>query len=293
MVWQVIKMNDEVIVRFVRDDGEEFLVDETDWGALSIDGAAAPEYAIYTEDNAAADGASVIGKQVKARNLEIEAAVMSTAYNEILRGKALSFFNPKRTYKVYLTYMGRTRWISAELLAFKAPNARIQQRQTFSAFFLCPGSYWQSVDDFGKDIAAETPRWGFPYMDNPTYGTLVSVYNFDRAVAFDYDGDVPGYPVYTLTASDKVRNPKITKDGAFVRLLLTMQAGDVIHISTAPGQMRVTQDGVGNILQKVDRTSQISGLRMQPGANTVRYEADYGDNALHVVINYNKQYLGV
>ena len=286
-------MNDEVIVRFVRDDGVALLADETDWGVTAIDGAAAPVYAVYTEDNAAADGAAVIGKQVKARELQIDAATMSTAYNELLRGKALAFFNPKHTYKVYLTYMGRTRWIAGELLAFKAPNARIQQRQTFSAFFLCPGAYWQSVDDFGKDIAAETPRWGFPYMDNPTYGTLVSVYNFGRAVTFDYDGDVPAYPVYTLTASSEVLNPKITKDGAFVRLLLTMQAGDVIRITTAPGQMRVTQDGQGNILQMVDRQSQISGLRMQPGTNTVRYEADYGDNALHVVINYNKQYLGV
>ena len=61
-------------------------------------------------------------------------------------------------------------------------------------------------------------------------------------------------------------------------------------ISTKPP--RITKNGV-NILNKVDRTSNFTGLAMQPGANVFRYEAEYGDNNLHVVIRYNKQYLGV
>lgn len=283
-------MNDAVVVRFVRDDEAELIVDETDWGATLIDGAAAPTYAVYLEDNASGDGATLMGKQVKSRDLQIEAAVMSTALNDVLRWQATQFFNPHRSYKIYLTYMGRTRWIAGELSAFKAPNGRIQQRQTFSAYFVCPGAYWQSVDDFGQDIAGEQPRWGFPYMDNPDHGVLVSVYNFSRMVVFDYDGDAPAYPVYTLTADGEVRNPKIIKGGSYVRLLLTMQAGDVIKISTKPPQ--VTQKGE-NILNKVDRTSRLTDMVMVPGTNTVQYAADYGDNELHVGINYYRQYTGV
>lgn len=283
-------MDNPVIARFVRDDNVELIVDETDWGVTGVDGAAAPTYALYTEDNASGDGVTVLGRQVKGRDLQIDAATMSTALNEPLRDRVLEFFTPHRVYKVYLTYMGRTRWIAAELMAFKAPNDRIQKRQTFSAYFLCPGAYWQSVDDFGQDIAGEEPRWGFPYMDNPDHGVLVSVFNFSRSVVFDYDGTVPAYPVYTLTATGEVRNPKIIKDNAYVRLLLTMQEGDVIRISTKPP--RVTQEGQ-NILNKVDRTSRLTDMIMTPGSNTVKYEAEYGDNELHVVINYNKQYLGV
>lgn len=281
---------DDVIARFVRDDGAELICDETDWGVTAIEGAAAPTYAVYTEDSASGDGATVLGRQVKARDLRIDTAVMSTALNAPLRARATSFFNPRRTYRIYLTYMGRTRWISGELLAFGAPNDRIQKRQTFSAYFLCPGAYWQSVDDFGKDIAAEEARWGFPFMDNPDYGTLVSVYNFSRSVAFDYDGDVVAYPSYTLTADSEVRNPKIIKNDAYVRLLLTMQEGDVVKISTKPP--RVEMNGIP-ILNKVDRASRLTEMTMDPGTNEVRYEAEYGDNALHVVITYNKQYLGV
>ncbi len=285
-------MDEEVIARIVRSDGAELTADETDWGLTSIDGAAAPEYELFTEKNATDDGDTVTGKRVAARDLELEAAVMDTRLNDVLRDRAKRFFNPKYTYQVYLTYMGTTYWLAAELAAFQAPNAQIYQPQTWSAYFLAVNPYWQSIDDFGQDIAAITPRWGFPYMDNPTYGVLVDVANFARQVIFDYDGDVPAYPTITITADGAVTNPKIVKDGAFVRLIDTLAAGDTVVVTTNPRGIRITKNGV-NVLNKVDRASNFTAMQMQPGTNTVSYEADYGDNNLHVVIRYNKQYLGV
>lgn len=285
-------MDRDVIARIVRSDGAELIADETDWGLTSIDGAAAPEYELFTEKNATDDGDTVTGKRVAARDLELEATVMDTRLNDVLRDHAKRFFNPKYTYKVYLTYMGTSYWLAAELAAFRAPNTQIYQPQTWSAYFLAANPYWQSIDDFGQDIAAITPRWGFPYMDNPTYGVLVDVANFARQVIFDYDGDVPAYPTITITADGAVTNPKIVKDGAFVRLIDTMVKGDRVEIDTNPLHIRITKNGV-NVLNKTDRASKFTAMQMQPGTNTVSYEADYGDNNLHVVIRYNKQYLGV
>lgn len=285
-------MDRDVIARIVRSDGAELIADETDWGLTSIDGAAAPEYELFTEKSATDDGDTVTGKRVAARDLELEAAVMNTDRNQILRDRAKRFFNPKYNYKIYLTYMGTTHWVAAELAAFKAPNDQIDQPQTWSAYFLAANPYWQSVDDFGQDIAAITPRWGFPYMDHPTYGVLVDVANFTRSVIFDYDGDVPAYPTIILTADDAVTNPKIIKDDAFVRLIDELVKGDRVEIDTNPRHIRITKNGV-NVLAKTDRASKFTALQMTPGTNTVRYEADYGDNNLHVVIRYNKQYLGV
>lgn len=285
-------MDEEVIVRIVRDDNSELIADDTDWGLTTIDGADAPEYELFTEKNAVGDGDTLTGKRVAARDLELEAAVMDTRFNSILRDRARRFFSPKHTYKVYLTYMGTTYWLAAELKAFKAPSERITKKQTWSAYFVALEPYWQSVDDFGQDIAAITPRWGFPYMDNPTYGVLVSLANFAKKVRFDYDGDAPAYPTIVLNASEEVRNPKIEKDGAFIRLLDTLQNGDTVTISTNPRRIRITKNGQ-NVLNKVDRASSFSGMQMPPGDNTFSYTADYGDNNLHVVIRYNKQYLGV
>ena len=284
-------MDEAVVARFVRDDGAELVADETDWGLTKIEGADAPKLQIFTEDNAVGDGSTVTGKKVSERDLQIEAEVMDAAQNDALRWRATEFFNPKRTYKVYLTYMGRTRWIEGELSAFKAPTGFIHDKQSFSAYFLCPNPYWQSVDDFGQDIASETARWGFPYMDNPDYGVLVSYYNYDRKVVFQYPGDVPAYPSAILQAEGQVTNPKLIKDDAYIRILDTMEAGDVIEIVFFP-YVRVRKNGE-NILNKVDRTSNFAGMQMQPGINTVSYAADFGDNSLHVILRYNNQYLGV
>ena len=285
-------MDEDVIARIVRDDGAELTIDDTDWGLTAIDGAAAPTYEIFTENNATGDGDTVTGKRVAARDLQLDAAVRNTRNNSVLRSRALRFFSPKHTYKVYLTYMGTTYWLAAELKAFKAPNTQIYKPQTLSAYFLAVESYWQSVDDFGQDIAAVTPRWGFPYMDHPTFGVLVDVANYARKVVFEYDGDAPAYPVLTITADDEVVNPKIVKDGYFVRLLDTLHKGDTVRITTNPRKIRITKNGE-NVLNKVDRASNFTGMQMQPGTNTVSYEADYGDNQMHVVLQYNKQYLGV
>ncbi len=281
-----------VTARLVRDDGAQLLADGADWLLTAIDGASAPEYELFSQDNANGDGSTLTGKRVKARDLQLDASALSITHNPILRTRALAFFNPKHTYKVYLTYMGTTRWLPAELAAFSAPNTQVNLPQTWSAYFLAVEPYWQSLDDFGQDIAAETPRWGFPYMDHPARGVLVSVYNFAREVVFEYDGDVPAYPTITLTADGEVENPKIVKDGAFVRLLDTLTAGDTVVITTSPRRIGITKNGA-NALNRVDRASDFTGLQMQPGTNIVRYEADHGDNQLHVVLRYTKQYLGV
>ena len=289
-----MKLDTYVAARFVRSDAAELIADGTDWLLTpgTVDGVCKPVFDVYAEDNSTMDGSTVTGKRVAARDLSMTGTSLHITNNAILRARACAFFNPKYTFKIYLTYQGRTRWIGAELAGIDIPTDMVCAPQTFTVTFLATNPYWQSVDDFGQDIAAITPRWGFPYMDNPTYGVLVDVANFARQVIFDYNGDVPAYPTITITADGAVTNPKVVKDGAFVRLIDTLAAGDTVVITTNPCSIRITKNGV-NVLNKVDRASNFTAMQMQPGTNTVSYEADYGDNNLHVVIRYNKQYLGV
>ena len=283
-------MEEYVGARILRSDGRELLADGADWLLTKINGASAPGYELFTEANASDDGETVTGKQVKSRELELEATLLDPSVNDILRRQAMAFFNPKYTYKVYLSYMGTTHWLEAELFEHDVPSKKLREPQTWSVTFLAPKSYWQSVDDFNQDIAAITPRWGFPYMDHPAFGVLVDVANFAQQVVFDYDGDVPAYPTITITADGEVTNPKIINGEAYVRLKDELQEGDTVVITTKP--IRITKNGQ-NVLNKVDRASNFEGMKMEPGTNIISYGADYGDNNLHVVIRYNKQYLGV
>ena len=149
-------MDTDVIARIVRSDEAELVVDETDWGLTAIDGADAAKYELFTEKNGFGDGDTLTGKRVAARDLELKAAVMDAGRNAELRQRAKRFFNPKYTYRVYLTYMGTTAWVEAELEAFQAPSKQIDLPQEFSVYFLATDPYWKSVDDFGQDIAAMT-----------------------------------------------------------------------------------------------------------------------------------------
>ena len=288
-----MKLDTYVAARFVRSDAAELIADGSDWLLTpgKVTGVGKPSLTVFTEDNAVGDGATVTGKYVAARDLTITGTAMRVSNNAVLRARAIAFFNPKYTYKVYLTYMGRTRWISAELAGVDIPTDTVSVPQTFTVTLLAANPYWQSVEDFGQDIASETARWGFPYMDNPDYGVLVSYYNYDRKVVFNYPGDVPAYPSAILQAEGQVTNPKLSKDDAYIRILDTLEAGDVIEMVFFP-YVRVRKNGE-NILNKVDRTSNFAGMQMQPGINTVSYAADFGDNSLHVILRYNNQYLGV
>ena len=121
-------MDTDVIARIVRSDEAELVVDETDWGLTAIDGADAAKYELFTQKNGSGDGDTITGKRVAARDLELQAAVMNTSLNAELRRQAKRFFNPKYTYRVYLTYMGTTAWLEAELKEERALNRRLTER---------------------------------------------------------------------------------------------------------------------------------------------------------------------
>lgn len=279
-------------VRVVRSDGQEFTFGGTTWSLYGLKGLDAADYTLFTEDRGTGDGSIVTGSRVGERELEIKGRNRNTGDNAANRKAALAFFNPKMTYKVYITYFGRTLWIPGYLGKKPAcPFKNVYALQLLTVTFTCPDPYLLSLDDFGKDIAGEEARWGWPFMDNLTYGLIVSKFDFEQVVHLDYDGDVEAGLTVTMTATGKVVNPKISRGASYVRLLQTLQAGDVVEIVTSPTPM-ARLNGV-NVLNKIDRASSFVKLNLQPGSNDFAYAADYGDNSLHVVLRYYKHYLGV
>lgn len=278
-------------VRVERSDGQSFLFGGQDWSLYGLTGLDAADYAVFTEDRGSGDGGIITGRRVAARTLEIKGRNRNTPDNAANRAAALAFFNPKLDYKIYITYLGRTRWIAGVVEKASCPFRNVYALQLLTVSFLCVEPYLLSVDDFGRDIAADEPRWGWPYMDNLTYKTIVSKFAYSGSVHIDYDGDAEADLRMTLSAAGKVVNPKILKGDSFVRVLHTMKEGDVIEIVTSPTPT-VKLNGE-NILNQMDRLSRFAPLKVQPGGNDYSYEADYGDNVLHVVLHYYNHYLGV
>ena len=96
---------------------------------------------------------------------------------------------------------------------------------------------------------------------------------------------------FEFYAKDTVVNPQMrTDDGSYIRVLTTMQKGDLLEINTNTGQKAIYLNGT-NITNRLDRTSNFIGLKV--GKNVLTYTADSGYLHLSVRLFYRPMYLGV
>lgn len=220
------------------------------------------------------------------------AVLLNKNLNSVMRDVVRSFFGVKRTFKVYLTYNGITRWCEGELYAYSLPTENIYKNLELTFTILCPQPYLLSVDEFGQNIADVTPRFGFPYVSLVGRGFIFSEYKFAKEVILENLGDVETYAKIVISAKGEVTNPVIKKDDKFIRILDTLVDKDVIIIDLVNMPPTVTKNGV-NIIGKTSRDSSFEDLKLAVGSNTISYDADYGNNLLDVTIYYNQRYGGM
>lgn len=296
----------QVTVRVVRDDGKEMSFGTgTDWNIPNdgLENWANLPHTVNIEPNVTYDGGTVTGKRIESvdRSIKAELAVPDRA--EHFRELLVRFFNPKHTFEAHLTYQGRTLWCVGEQLGFKCETGNVYKPVTFEWTILCPMPYLLSEDDFGKNIAAVTPKFGFPFTSatdvsgdaaGKVYagGFVWSAYDFARTVEIDNDGDVETFCKAIITASGDVTNPKLMKGGRFVRVVDKVGEGDAIEIDFIARPPRVTKNGA-NIIHKTDRLSSFVGMGFNVGLNTIQYDADDGVQYMNAALYYNKRYLGV
>lgn len=298
-------MAQPVIVRIVRDDGEEFLIDNEKW-MIPNDGLenwANLPYSVSKQENASYDGGIITNQRVETVDRTVKAELFSPEGNPEARAEAIRFFSPRHTYDVHLTYQGRTRWCQGVQYAFKCETGNIYQPVTISWTVLCPMPFLLSESDFGQDVALVKPKFGFPYMSAVDRvgkesllfhqkGFLSGAYNFERIVEIVNDGDVETYPTVRIKARGHVVNPQIEKDNVYVLVLVTMEAGDELVIDFASRPPRVTLNGK-NVINKVDRTSTFTEMKFNVGVNSFSYNADTGENVMSVSLFYRTRFLGI
>lgn len=282
-------------IKFVRDDGLTFLMDGSysgaaPWGILSHSGFGDVENEITTQKYASGDGEDVTGTYIPKRALDIKADVKITKNNAEERDYALSFFNPKHTFTVYPTHDGVTRWITALLQKRKCEPPSKGASAELELAMICPDPYFNSMDSYGKDIAAVTSGMVFPYISPVDVGFHTGYFMFSREVKILNNGDVATDLIIDIKADGEVVNPKITKDDAFIKLILTLAADDELLIDLKEG--RISLNGV-NCIGKVDRRSSFQGMKIEPGESTISFEAESGDTNMRVYLYYTPKYLGV
>lgn len=217
---------------------------------------------------------------------------MNRGLNEVMRDVVRSFFGVKRSFKVYLTYGGVTRWCEGRLIAYSLPTANIYDYITLTFTVKCVQPYLLSVDEFGENIAEITPMFAFPYRSVVGKGFIFSKRKFAKEVILENAGDVETYAKIVIEAKGEVENPIIKKDDKFIKILDTLVDGDVVIIDLVNNPPTVRKNGT-SIIGKTDRKSSFEEMKLNIGNNTISYDADAGSTLMDVTIYYNQRYGGM
>lgn len=291
-----------------RSDGQTFAIDDKPIGLLELKGVDAPAMEVFTEKNAVGDGDTVTGSRVAARDITIRAKSRGGIKNAILRARAVVFFDPQFTYDVDISYDGVTRTArDCRLRAVAIPSGSLYQPLDITATFLCPYGYLDGEGGMdGVDLNSITPRLGWPYVSmmkdgvpgkarsglDDAPGMLFGVYNYDKTVVIHNRGSAPTWVrgVFTAMGPGTVQNPKLIHGDAFVRVLYTMNPGDVVDIDTEKRIVRI--NGV-NALNKIDKASSFGSMRVDPGHSVIGFDADTNPDQLSARVYFQIRYLGV
>ncbi len=277
-----------------RSDGQTFAMDDRPMGLLELEGVDAPAMEVFTEKNAVADGDTVTGSRVAARDITIRSKSRGGIKNAILRARAVVFFDPQYTYDVDISYDGVTRTArDCRLKAVAIPSGSLYQPIEITATFLCPYGYLDGEGGMdGVDLNSITPRLGWPYVSMENAGMLFGVYNYDKTVVIHNRGSAPTWVrgVFTAMGPGTVQNPKLIHGDAFVRVLYTMNPGDVVDIDTEKRIVRI--NGV-NALNKIDKASSFGGMRVDPGYSVIGFDADTNPDQLSARVYFQIRYLGI
>jgi hypothetical protein len=282
--------NNRVIIRLIRDDNVEFKIDGGEWRIPSdgLDGFGSLDNDITMNSNAFGDGSAQAGERLGHRDRTVKAIVRDSNKNAVLRQQAINFFKFKHSFKLYITYMGVTRWCEGSLHKLQVSEGNIYKAVSLQFTILSAIPYFKSVDNFGKDIAEVIPMIGFPYI-NTSKGMPTGIYNFEKEVNIYNDGDVDTFCKAVFKANGDVVNPKLLVNGKFVRIITNMVKDDVVIMDFTTPRVNITKNGV-NIIGATDRTSDLSEMNLNIGDNVIGYSADDGDSSMQVSIYYNKLY---
>ena len=291
-----------------RSDGQTFAMDDKPIGLLELKGVDAPAMEVFTEKNAVGDGDTVTGSRVAAREITIRAKSRGGIKNAILRARAVVFFDPQYTYDVDISYDGVTRTArDCRLKAVAIPSGSLYQPLDITATFLRPYGYLDGEGGMdGVDLNSITPRLGWPYVSmmkdgvpgkarsglDDAPGMLFGVYNYDKTVVIHNRGSAPTWVrgVFTAMGPGTVQNPKLIHGDAFVRVLYTMNPGDVVDIDTEKRIVRI--NGV-NALNKIDKASSFGSMRVDPGYSVIGFDADTNPDQLSARVYFQIRYLGI
>lgn len=245
------------------------LTQQAAYAVASVSGLTPPEGAVYTSEVATKDGS--IYSASRSQNREI---VLTIYPQEKIETARLALYTVFKLAKwVQLELQTGSRHVTIEGYVQSMQGDLYENPQQLQISVLCPDPFFE---DYTTTTTALT-----------TAGTAVTVANA---------GDEEAGAVFTLTASGSVSNPTIynTTTGQTFGLTLNMASGDTVTIDTRRGSLRATLTHNGTATNVINNmTNGSSWIKLQPGNNSINYNASSGGASLTCSVAFTPIYEGL
>lgn len=260
----------------------------SEFRVISVEGLEASEYTISTV-NSNQDGSIITYRKIEPREIKVVGDVKKNSNEEINRKALISFFNPKFDGTLRVKRNQTEKKIDYSVSSFRFTNRKMNEWLQFEIVLECSNPYFESIDNFGKNIASITKQFAFPLAICPK--KIMGYKTFNNNVLLLNDGDCEtGCEIRIKAAGGVVSNPKVSLNDKNIAVNVNMSVGDELVINTNMRKKSITLNGE-NIIQKIDRKSSFFNLNV--GDNVMTYESDEGYQDMEVNVYFYKKYLGV
>jgi hypothetical protein len=266
-------------------------------------GGEATEAVTETAHRAQPEGALVLNRYPAGRELTLLFEIADYDNREAYRSSLLSFFDPTAEGVLTVTRVGTDgRSVSRSIACMLSGRMTMTQENLHSYIrvrvpLYCPDPYFFS--DTAESAAAHdvTDLLSFPLTVTADTGAVSGLVQNEDVLRVWNSGDAPtGFMIclravdYGGTQTAATVNPVITReeDGAYIRILTTLEVGDTLVISTLPGAKYVLKNEENCL--RFDRGSTFFPLLC--GQNTLHISADAMPEPPDTMIAYRNRYFG-
>lgn len=257
--------------------------------------------AIYSINSMGQDGDTYLGNRIQSREIEIVGSIATRNKDETvtLRRRLNHVLNPQIGATLTYIYGDFKRVIDC-----RVDNAPVYSRkaifQDYTVQFVCHNPFWREEAESKTDIASWIGGFEFPEplgLEIPMEEGWEIGYREPSLIVNVYNGgDVKSGVRIDFRALGTVVNPSLLNIDTqeFIKVNYTLEAGDVLSVSTYYGQKEVFLKTGGQTIDAfryLDPDS--SYIQLEVGDNLFRYDAGSNVEGLEVSIYHNNQYLGV
>ncbi len=242
------------------------------------------------------DGGTPVSSQLKPRSITLGCKIIRNVI--ATRLALLQVMDPKLKGVLTLQRGSFERRINCEIE--EAPAFERRGGDSFTVDLIAPAPYWMDSAAQRREMATWTDLFEWP-LDVPEEGISFGERDTAQIVNMVNPGQATVGMRIEIAAAHTVLNPSISSVTTFkrMRVKLEMHGGDKLTIGTGYGEMFALLRRAGsasdeNAMRYMDIADpNFAFLRLVPGDNLLRYDADSGAEGLDITVHYVPGYLGV